>query len=658
MRGAPPPPARGPRRRFGPALGLAFLALTGACAPGRSPVTLATTGGDAWTFDKVVEAALAPDACDTVAFASPAATVLARPSGGHAIARLPLLPGDNPVEVECRKDGWPRGAAAGQHWLVRLTDAPKAWIRAVPEDGGLALDAGGSEMAPARPSAIAAYEWRTRPGNPAPIAGLPARGRQVALAAPPVDGDYEVTLRVTDGLGRSDESSLAFRVRGGEAMPIDPLRGHPAWIDGAVVYGVVPFFFGPHQGLADVAARLDALAALGVTVLWLSPVTAAPADDFGYATTDYFALRRSFGSDSDLRRLVEAAHARGLRVILDFVPNHLSSLHPYIADALARGRASPYYDYVARDPTGAPAHYFDWDNLINLNYDDPEVQRLVIEAFAYWVRSFDIDGFRVDSAWGPRLRAPEFWPRWRRELKRIKPDLLLIAEAPACDPYYLAHGFDAAYDWTDQLGEWAWRGAFEDPAHAARRLRQAIAACPSGRIAGEPVFRFLDNNDTGARFVARYGVGWMRVASAMLLTLPGLPGLYTGEEDGARYEPYALGPPIAWQDPGPFGPWLARLIALRRSEPALRSPRLSFIDVAPADEVLAYLRPGERRAGDILVLLNYGRDPVRARFPPRDPALPGTGFIDLLTGESIAVDPRRPSVALPAYGVRVLKLRG
>src|SRR5207237_899753 len=98
------------------------------------------------------------------------------------------------------------------------------------------------------------------------------------------------------------------------------------------------------------------------------------------------------------------------------------------------------------------------------------------------------------------------------------------AEASARDSYYGRHGFDAAYDWTDKLGQWAWQEAFAPGANTASALRAAITASASDTL----VFRFLDNNDTGERFITRHGVGRTRVAAAMLLTLPGIPGIYTG----------------------------------------------------------------------------------------------------------------------------------
>jgi cyclomaltodextrinase len=170
---------------------------------------------------------------------------------------------------------------------------------------------------------------RARDGNPAPLPALPSRDKQIVLQPPAVDGEYFVTLRATDELGRADESTATFRVRGGKPEMIDLLREHPAWIDSAVVYGVVPSFFGP-RGFEDVTARLDELARLGMNTLWLSPITATVPGEFGYEVTDHFRLREDVGSEADLRNLIKEAHARRMRVIMDFVPNHMSEGHPYL----------------------------------------------------------------------------------------------------------------------------------------------------------------------------------------------------------------------------------------------------------------------------------------------------------------------------------------
>ncbi|WP_119459050.1 alpha-amylase family glycosyl hydrolase [Rhodospirillaceae bacterium SYSU D60014] len=648
-------------RSLGP---LAAL-FVGACATPDTTLSLESTGGDAWTFEKRIEGTLT-GACNDIVVTAPGGTVPAWRDGTHFSAVVELQEGANEVRAVCQSND----ASAAQHWTVQLRDRPKAWIRTVVTSAGtkrgLILDAGRSEPAPARAVPIVRYEWRARPDNPAPLyaAGsetpldaAPTTGKQLALEPQTVDGAYYVTLRAVDALGRADESTAVFRVRDGEARAVNLAREHPAWVDEAVIYGVVPFFFGP-RGFDDVTARLDEIAALGATVLWLSPITDAPEDDFGYAVTDPFEVRERFGTEADLRALVNAAHARGLRVVMDFIPNHFSDEHAYYVDVASRGEASPYFDFFDRDETGEVTTYFNWENLKNLNYDNSEVQRYVIEAFAHWVRDLGIDGFRVDVSWGVHERAPEFWPRWRAELKRIDPDLLLLAEASARDPYYVANGFDAAYDWTNDLGKWAWFRAFEDRAHTAAHLRAALTNDGAGRPPDTLIFRFMNNNDTGARFITRYGIGRTRVAAAMLLTLPGIPGIYTGDEVGAAFEPYAEGPPITWEDPHGLRPYYTRLISLRQAEPALRTRDLQLVETSHGETVLAYLRPGPSPDESLLVLLNYGETPVRASLSRTDEitATLGSGqVIDLLSGETLTVSPDAPILPLPAFGARVLQ---
>jgi glycosidase len=282
------------------------------------------------------------------------------------------------------------------------------------------------------------------------------------------------------------------------------------------------------------------------------------------------------------------------------------------------------------------------------------VRRYVIAASARWVRDFDIDGFRVDAAWGVRRRAPDFWPHWRAALKRIKPDLLLLAEASARDPYYTTHGFDAAYDWTDKLGQWAWHDAFDAGAPTASRLSAALAADATAKGL---VFRFLDNNDTGARFITRHGVAPTRLTAAMLMTLPGIPLIYMGEEVGAAFKPYAAAAPIDWRDPAHLRPYYTRLVRLRHALPALRSRALQLIDTTPEDRVLAYLRPGRTPTDSVLVVLNYGNAPATAALQP-SPGLAkllGMPRVDRLSGERITLDPAAPRLALPAFGLHILQ---
>jgi cyclomaltodextrinase / maltogenic alpha-amylase / neopullulanase len=661
------------RRRYGPRSWFALLATLGsllssaATLAQNQTITLQGDGGDAWTFEKDLKGELPDGGCDRVLIASSRATIEAWRADGRFGAIVPLLEGDNEVRAICRRGKADHSVSEPQHWTVRLRDAPKAWIRIVPAEDGIVLDAGASEPAPAHSAPIVAHTWRSISGNPqqlttadgVTVGETPIASDELHLRTPGREGEYQITLRVTDALGRTDESTAAFLVENGKSRAAELAEERPAWLDGAIVYGVVPFFFGP-RGFDDVTARLDAIKQLGASVLWLSPITGTEEGDFGYAVTDHFGLRDAFGTEQDLRELITAADARALRVIMDFVPNHTSEQHPYFLSAERRGPASPYYDFYDRDAAGKVTTYFDWANLKNLNYDNPEVQRYMIEAFAYWVREFGIDGFRADAAWGVRERAPEFWPRLRDELKRIDPDLLLLAEASAHDPYYDIVGFDAAYDWTDRLGEWAWHDAFEPGAPTAARLRAALIGSQTVEadalvpLSGALVFRFLNNNDTGKRFVTRYGVARTRLAATMLLTLPGLPLLYTGDEVGAEFEPYDEGPVLSWTDAHGLREHYARLMALRRAHVVLRSERLEMLETSHPASVLAYVRPGEQREDDLIIVLNYHPKPVRAALPAG--ALRGTrSLLDLMSGDAIPIASEIPAVDLPGWSARVLR---
>lgn len=439
-------------------------------------------------------------------------------------------------------------------------------------------------------------------------------------------------------------------------VPAAPDEAARQWLPGAVIYGVVPRNFGA-RGATSVIERLDGLRELGADALWLPPATATPDGDFGYAVTDYFSLRRDFGTPAEFRRLVDEAHRRGMRVLLDFVPDHTADRHPCFLDASARGPASPCWSFYDRDPAGRATHYFDWTNLPNLNYGNPAVRRMMLDAFTHWVQTYDVDGFRVDAAWGVRDRAPRFFPSLRARLDETKPGLALIAEASAREPDWRAAGFDGAYDWTGELGRWAWEHVFDDEAQIAPRLHAALAADPEpGRV-----LRFLNNNDTGPRFITRHGLPRTRVAAALLLTLPGIPLVYTGDEVGAEFEPYRDARPIDWRDRRGLRAHYKRLIALRHGHPPLASGQWRPIPPDPdAGGVYSYLRFAERGA-PILVVLNFGRRDAVARvaLPPEAQALRRAGALrDLYSGELVDASGESGDalrVPVGAFGFHVLE---
>lgn len=614
-------------------------------APHSGSIALDGANAEVWTWRKEITGV-----CEV---ADPAAELwvvvngretLARRRGRRFRARVGLDEGENHIVARCSSDG--RTHVSNELVLrQRLRSRPTARIEVSVCSDGVVLDGTGSTSSAGTGAPLVRYSWRPDPANPVPLSDVRRRGRlrgrRATYAVPSRDGEYRVSLRVTDAQGAADQATTYFVVRGGSARAVDMATEHPRWVDRAVVYGVVPHNFGPN-GFRSVVERLDSLRDLGVDVLWMSPFNATKSGGHGYGVDDYFRVRRDYGTKRELRRLVQEAHSRGLRVIMDFVANHTSLHHRYMRDVRARGAASPYREfYEPGDSDTDHSFYFNWTRLANLNYGNPEVQRWMLEAFSHWVRDVGIDGFRVDAAWGIQLRQPDFWPKWRRELKRIKPDLLLLAEASARDPYWFTNGFDAAYDWTDDPGCWSMEHVFAEPAEIGPRLQAALTNEGSGFHEDALVFRFLNNNDTGPRFITRYGLGMERVAAAMLLTLPGLPCLYTGQEVGAEFEPYRTPGPISWEDRHRLRPYYKHLIVLRKRVEALHSRDWELLPTRPDGQSCAYARYGSNAAAPVLVVLNFSREATRTVVGLTERAA-GFGAMrrarDLLSGREVSVE--------------------
>jgi glycosidase len=635
----------------------------------KSGIHLNGSDADAWTFRKPVTGSLEnPAACQAVFVDNNRTRVDAILEGSSFSAEVPIHFGANSVTAVCQHEDGQAELSLSITVTGRLPQRPTAIITASLSNGHIILDGENSLPDEVENQSIREYVWSPRSGNSTDVYLVGAgqfhgevKARSIEIEAPSVNGEYYFSLRVIDETGREDTSTTYFVDENGQPRIPDYDHENPAWVEEAIVYGVIPRLFGS-PGARAVQDKLDDLADLGINAIWLAPINATI--DYGYSVTDYFELRDNFGSKEDFLAMVQAAHERGIRVMMDFVPNHTSNEHPYLKDTAEKGPDSPYWDFYDRDERGNYTYYFDWPHLPNLNYDNPEVRRMMIEAFSYWVREFDVDGFRVDACWGVQERRPDFWPEWRRELKRIKPDLLLLAEASARDSYNFENGFDAAYDWTEQLGHWAW-GLFwgdQAPKMESReflpRLKAALTNEPEGYHPDALIFRFLNNNDTRTRFIATHGEALTRVATALLLTLPGIPCIYTADELGQWFLPYSDAAPLSFRERYPgLRDYHKQLITLRKEIPSLHSRLWQLLEVEPASQVLGYLRFLEGNEQPVLVLLNFSDEsaPAAISLPGDFSTLAGSTLQDLLTDEPVSAGTGSElKVALPAYGVRIL----
>jgi cyclomaltodextrinase / maltogenic alpha-amylase / neopullulanase len=642
----------------------------------KTDIQLKGGNADAWTFHKLLKGSLGnPAACQAVWLESNGSRVQATLQEYFFSAEVPIRPGANVLKAICGHPDSEEEMSPSITLNGRLGQRPTAIIAPSLAQGLIILDGSGSLPDEVDNQPIREYIWSAHSNNPSTVRVQAdpnqeqeefrgeIRGSRIEIELPEQDGEYYFSLRLIDEAGREDSSIIYVVVENSEPRIPDYDHENPAWVEEAIVYGVIPRLFGT-PGAKAIQEKLDDLTDLGVNAMWLAPIN--ETNDYGYSVLDYFELRDNFGSKADFRAMVQAAHARGILVLIDFVPNHTSNQHPYFKDTLEKGHDSPYWDFYDRDENGNYTYYFDWTHLPNLNYENPEVRRMMIEAFTYWVREFDVDGFRVDACWGVQQRRPNFWPEWRRELKRIKPDLLLLAEASARDPYNFDNGFDAAYDWTVDLGRWAWGQFWGEQAEKVesgtliRLLKSALTNEPEGYHPDALIFRFLNNNDTGTRFITTHGEDMTRVATALLLTLPGIPCIYTADEAGQWFRPYFDVTPVSFRERyRGLRDYHKTLIALRKEIPSLHSRLWQLLDLEPGTQVLGYVRFLERNEEPVLVLLNFSEEQanVELTLPEEFRPLTETGRIfDYLNGEEISFTGTN-SIRMNPMSARVLTVK-
>ncbi len=402
---------------------------------------------------------------------------------------------------------------------------------------------------------------------------------------------------------------LAGPVLGAEG----PARATPDWIRDAVVYEVNPRAFSPEGSFAGITARLDQLRELGASVLWLMPVHEVGRErrkgSLGspYSVRDYLSVDPAYGQPGDLKRLVREAHARGLKVILDVVLNHTAWDNPLL-------RRPGFHTRDAQGRVVSPEP--DWSDVADLDYGNAAVREHMLGVLRYWLREYDLDGFRCDVAW---LVPTDFWEEARRELETLKPGLFLLAEAD--EPALVRQAFDADYAWPffHALDDVVWG---QRPASALRaEWEREQARRPPGALR----LRFSDNHDE-RRAVARLGERGAQAAAALVFTLDGLPLLYNGQEIGDTAESGAPALferlPILWQmaerrpDVRPF---FRDLIALRAHSPALRRGTVEWLDNDDPARVVSYVRRGEGQ--ELLVAINLSNRPFGGAV-----AAPGPGW--------------------------------
>ena len=496
---------------------------------------------------------------------------------------------------------------------------------------------------------------------------------------------------------------MPFAVSCASTLPAAPPRWNHEWARGAVFYEVFVRSFADANGdgIGDIdglIAKLDYLndgnpatkSDLGIDALWLMPMFQSPSYH-GYDTTDYETIERDYGTNADFQRLLHEAHKRGIRVIIDFVMNHTSSEHPWFIDSASSPSSSKRDWYVwsvtnpgwtqpwgGDDPTwhlrnGAYYYGAFWSGMPDLNYRTPAVKAEMFRLARYWLQQ-GVDGFRLDAtrylvedgAGAGQADTPETHAVLKElatEVMSVRPDAVLVAENTVDTAKLATYYADMPMNFNFPLSKAILKAVDSSDSTPIRStLREMIALYPHGVID----MPFLTNHDH-VRVATQFhnDEGRLRNAAAILLTLPGAPFVYYGEEVGLQNGPGSQDEwkrtPMPWTPAGGFTtatPWFGyapgtstnnvalesndprsllsyyrNWIAARKSSDGLSRGDITIIETPPA--ALAFVRTAAKER--VLVVHNLSDAPAVFPLPVR-----ATGF------ETLHAD---IGVAGPAGGV-------
>jgi glycosidase len=379
-------------------------------------------------------------------------------------------------------------------------------------------------------------------------------------------------------------------------------RPSPEWLKSGTIYQIFVRSFSPAGDLNGVIARLDDLHKLGVNILWLMPIhpdgQVKKKGSLGspYAVRDYYAIDPALGTKDDLHRLVSEAHKRQIKVIIDMVANHTAWDSVMMA----------HPEYYKKDKQGQITYPYDWTDVAALDYTNPKLRRYMTDVLLYWVKDFDLDGYRCDAA----AEVPtDFWEQARKELEQVKPDIIMLAEAQK--PELLRSAFDIDYAWPmmHTVDDVIMNG---EPATKIREnLEQQRELFPKGALH----MRMSDDHDE-LRATTRYGYPGAIAASALMFTLDGAPLIYNGMEVGDSTQsraPALFEPQKIFWNAGDWHPdylkFYSLVTALRHEHPALQQGATIWLHNSDEQRVITYLR----RAGseEFLIAVNLSNTPFR-----------------------------------------------
>ncbi|WP_022826375.1 alpha-amylase family glycosyl hydrolase [Hymenobacter norwichensis] len=411
--------------------------------------------------------------------------------------------------------------------------------------------------------------------------------------------------------------------------------------ENAVMYQVNMRAFSQAGNFAGVTARLDSIKAIGVNVLYLMPIypigTDSKSVNSPYAVKDYRAVNPEFGTLTDLRTLVDAAHARGLTVLLDWVANHTSFDHPWIT------AHSDWYQKNAAGNIMSPSNNgTTYNDVAQLNFNSAPMRLEMISALKSWVYTANVDGFRFDYA---DFQPNDFWKQANDTLRNIKTHkLLLMAEGTRSTNF--ASGFDYNFGFNFYGGIYnVYRN--NQPATVFDNLNTSEYVGATGT---QQVVRYITNHDVNGSDGTPVGLfgGNAGAMSAFVIAscYRGIPMIYNGQEVGMTTPitfPFTT-VKVNWNGNRAITLAYKQLLAARAASPALRAGTPTAYSTT---NVCAFTKTAG--TDQAFVLVNVRNSATTYTVPA---ALAGTTWTNALQGGTITIGSQ---VVLPAFGYLVLK---
>ena len=397
----------------------------------------------------------------------------------------------------------------------------------------------------------------------------------------------------------------------------------PEWSSHAVIYQVNTRQFSNEGKFTGVTEQLPRIKSLGADIVWLMPIhPIGEVERKGklgspYAVKDYMQINPEFGTADDLHTLIKTAHDLSMKVIIDWVPNH---------SAWDNWLVEEHPEWYARDYKGdfRPSPWWDWSDIIEFDYTQVGLRNYMIEAMCYWVKEFDIDGFRHDVAgYVPN----DFWQQARCELDAIKP-VFMLAEWENRDMHERAFNMTYAWTWNETMHEIAMGKRSLDSLRKYYSWNERSWPQEAYRMT------FVSNHDKNAWDGTQHEQFGDALEASIVLSVigEGMPLIHNGQEAGeTKRLAFFERDPIEWQE-HEIGDLYRELIALKKSKVVLGNgeygARMIQVPNNAMNKVFSFVRHNTDEK--VFVVINFSNESVNTGFYE---TLFEGDYIDFTTGQ-------------------------